>query len=156
MKLFSFLSKEKREVPVIYQIGWWAHQEILQVTSFEVEIVKSNLNLFNSISLIRYTVKGTLNHQGGSIPYIRAVHHSEQLVHAVSVFSDEDSDSIPVHANIQLTPIAAFKDLKKRVTGPVSFEFSNEYKIKSLRWGQNRFKFSCAGIERTIYLSQRK
>lgn len=156
MRLFSILSKQKRDVPVVYQLGWWAHQEILQVESFEVEVVHSHLNLFNSISLIRYTIKGFLNHSGGGVPYIRSVHHSEQRVHQGNEFLEEEQNVIPVHAHIQITPVVAFKDLKKRVGVPVSFEFSNEYKLTSLRWGQNHFKFSCAVFDRHIYLTQRK
>lgn len=157
MKLFSFLSKEKRDVPIIYQLGWWAHQQVLEVTSFEVTVVKSNLNLFNSISLIRYTVKGWLHHRAGGVPYIRSIHHSEQLIPAPNEFLDEmEENELRIHAHIQLTPVVAFKDIKKRLTERVPFEFSNEYRIKSLRWGQNSFKISCAGIDHYIRLSQRK
>jgi hypothetical protein len=156
MNSFPFLSREKKERPIVYKLDWWAYQEALEVTSFEVTVVKSDLGLFNSVSLIRYTVKGWLYHRSGDFPYIRYVHHSEKLIPWPDEFSEEEEEKMPVHAHIRLTPVVALKNLKKRVTERVPFEFSNEYKINSLRWGPNHFKFSCAGIDQHVHLCQSK
>ncbi len=158
MRLFSTLIKQKKQVPVVYKLGWWASQRMLEVTSFEVTVIKSQLNLFNSISQISYTVKGWLQAGSFGVPYIQAVHHCEQLEDMQDSFSEGNVSvlSSQVHALIQLTPIVGLKNVKKHSTGRIPFEITNEYRITSLRWGTNNFKFSCAGIESVIHLSQRK
>ena len=52
----------KMEVPITYNISWWSYQEDLTIENLEVNIIESKLNLFNSKSLISYTIKGKLNH----------------------------------------------------------------------------------------------
>ena len=44
--------KPKIEIPVTYNIGWWSYQDDLIIDSLKVEIVESELNLFNSKSLL--------------------------------------------------------------------------------------------------------
>ena len=157
MKLFSRLFSRKKTVPVIYKIGWWSNQELLEVTSFEVTVVKSNLNLLNSISVIRYTLRGTLQSDGFGTPYIQAIHHAEQLMPAPDPFAEKNEDAImPVHAHLQLTPVVGIKNKKPKTGGPIPFELTTDYKIRSLRWGHNCFEFTCAGMNRKIHLSQRK
>jgi hypothetical protein len=158
MRLFSIGSKQKKNLPVVYQLGWWAHQKMLDVSSFEVTVIKSQLNLLNSISVIRYVVKGWLQPDSFGMPYIQAVHHSEQLKHVQDSFSQEKEEifSSPVHALIELTPIVGIKNKKNSNKERVAFEIINEYNIKSLQWGANNFMFRCAGIERVICLNQTK
>ncbi len=155
MNLFSMLQYRKR-IPIIYQLGWWAHQEVFEITSFDVQVIKSHLNLLNSVSFIRYTVKGYLHKETTGMPYIQSVHHSEQLLESGNEFSEEADSVISVHAHIQITPIVHVKNTKRPAAEFIPFEFTNEYKLKSLRWGDNCFQFSCGGINRTIHLTQRK
>lgn len=156
MKLFSFLSKEKKEVPIFYQLGWWAHQQLMEITSFEVTIIESDLNLLNSVSLISYTVKGCLHEGTNGTPYIQSVQHAEYLIYAPSEFSEEEMTESPVHALIQLTPVVNIKNDEKKSTERVSFEFTNFYKIKSVRWGENQVQFRCGNIDKKIALIQFK
>ena len=155
MSLFSILPYRKR-IPIIYQLGWWPHQDMLEITSFEVQVVKSHLNLLNSISLISYTVKGYLHKGGAGEPYIKFAHHSEQLLGIQSEFSEETDTAISAHAHIQITPIVHVRNERDTIAESISFEFTNEYKLKSLRWGNNCFQFSCGGINKIIHLTQCK
>ena len=79
--LGNILSAEPRspklEISETNEIGWWAYQESLKVDSFSVEFVESKLNLFNSKSLIKYTVKGKLSNDGHWNPSIKNIHISQ-------------------------------------------------------------------------------
>lgn len=164
MKLFSFLYKTKKEIPVTYKIGWWANQHLLQIDSFDVTIIKSKLNLMNSRSLLSYTVKGKLKVQGSYMPYIKKIHHSEKMLaeHPNGSFAPARVHDGVVDAEIQLTPIVALKLHKKSKKQALqTFEFipfslSNEFTVNSLHWGENIFRLVCGSFIVEIVLWQHK
>ncbi len=155
MKLFSSFRKEKKEKPVVYQLGWWAHQHLLEIHSFDVVVLESKLNLLNNKSLIAYTVKGTLKEGVTGIPFIKYVHHSEQLLKTSDEFTVAIEDTT-ADACISITPVVEIENTSKRAEAPVEFEFTNQYWLQSLRWGNNRLSFICGAIQREITLEQRK
>lgn len=137
----------KRTIPITYTIGWWTNQSALSVTSLQIELVESKLNLFNTKSLIAYTVSGELTNQTHWKAKITKVHISERINYNTSL----DYDCI-----IEITPIVTGKENKTVQAGATSFEFKNEHQITSIQWGINRIKFVCGPIEQRIELNQKK
>lgn len=165
MKFLSSLSKPNTEVPINYQIGWWANQHLLQIDAFEVTIIKSELNLMNSHSLLSYTIQGKLKVEGSHLPYIKQIHHSEKMltVHKDGPFAPERLQGKVADAEIQLVPIVTLKPHKKTAKQPASqipqwspFSLSNQFRVSSLHWGENIFRFVCGSFEEEIVLWQRK
>jgi len=154
MKLFSIFQKEKKEVAVRYQIGWWAFQDLLKIHTFDVSIIKSHLNVMNSKSLIKYTVTGVLKQRSGYMPFIRFVHHSEHILKSENVFNEDENNSLD--AQIKITPIVGLRTNKENRFDDISFAFTNQYVVSSLHWGDNFIDFSCGAIHQKICLKQRK
>lgn len=147
----GILSNEPRspkiEIPVTYNISWWAYQENLIIENFKIEIVESKLNLFNNKSLIAYTIKGKMKYEKQWKSYIGKIHISERL--------NKDSTQ-NINRIIELTPIVRVKNNKNANGGVEEFEFKNEFIITSGNWGMNRIKFICGNKEEIIELVQRK
>jgi hypothetical protein len=140
--------KPKLEVPVTYTLGWWGNQDKLVVDSFSVQIIESKLSLFNTQSLIAYTIRGHLNYQGEWKPYIKEVQISE------SFLPREHSDVIA--AEIHLTPVVSVQVDKSKQGGIEYFNFTNQHLVHSFHWGENKVKFVCGKFERSIELFQKK
>jgi len=148
----KLLSKEplrlaKLEIPVTYQIGWWSNQEGLIIDSLKVQIVESNLNLFNSKSFISYKVSGRIEYKNHWKPYISKIHISERL--------NRDS-TLNYNRIIEITPIVKTKQDTKKKGGIVEFEFENEHKITSGQWGINQIIIRCQNQEELIEFRQIK
>lgn len=145
------LSNEPRnpkiEVPVIYNVSWWSYQDDLIIEDFKVNIVESKLNLFNSKSLISYSIKGKIKFDEKWKSYIKEVHISERV--------NKDSTQ-NVNRIIEFTPIVKVKKNKSLNGGIKEFEFKNEHIITSGKWGWNRIKLICGNKEEIIELQQRK
>ncbi|HSR37966.1 MAG TPA: hypothetical protein VLL95_03550 [Phnomibacter sp.] len=139
--------RPKLEIPVTYNIGWWSDQKALSIDSLSIDIVESKLNLFNSKSLIAYTVIGTLTYKGHWQPEIDAIHISERLNLDTTLHCDRI---------IEITPVIKDKSNDKVNGGTDKFEFRNEHTITSNHWGINRIKFICGNKEKTIELRQSK
>ncbi|WP_298540901.1 hypothetical protein [uncultured Aquimarina sp.] len=139
--------KPKTEIPITYNISWWSHQEGLVIDNFNVNIVESNLDLFNSKSLVAYKIKGRIKYDGHWKPNIKEVHISERI--------NEDSTQ-NISRIIQLTPIVEVKNDKKANGGIEYFEFTNEHMVTSGNWGLNRIKVICGNKKEIIELQQRK
>ncbi len=145
--------KAKNEIPVTYNLGWWAYQNNLQIDSFKIDIIKSELNLFNSKSLISYKISGTLKNFDNDVRFIKSVHISEKkITKEPSMYADEGN----IDAEIQITPIVGYKDSKGTKAGNSYFSFTNELKIESMGWGENLILLKCGKFEQTIKLSQTK
>jgi len=147
----GILSNEPRnpkiEIPVTYNISWWSYQEDLVIENLKVNIVESKLNLFNSKSLISYTIKGKIKYDGHWKPDIKGIHISEQI--------NKDSTQ-NINQIIELTPIVKVENDKSANGGIEEFEFKNEHMITSGNWGLNRIKVICGNKETIIELHQRK
>ena len=145
------LSQEPRlpklAIPITYNIGWWSYQKAVSIDSLKVDIVESKLNLFNSKSLISYTVIGHLSYEGHWQPTIQEVHISERI----NLDTNLHCDRI-----IEITPVINDKENKQVNGGSEKFEFKNEHTITSSHWGANRIKFICGPKEQTIELWQNK
>ena len=158
----------KLETPIIYNIGWWAYQDALQVDSFSVETVDSRLSLFNSFSLIEYNVKGQLVViTNGFKPYVEKIHMSERLILNDSTYNktlklvkdtfEIGSVDFPTQAIIEITPIINVKKSKSSKVGDiVHFDITNEHKIQSLDWGYNYYLIKCDSTEIPLVLQQTK
>jgi len=145
--IFGKLRKLKIEIPITYNIGWWAHQNAMIIEGLDIKILESNLNLFNSKSLVSYKIKGKLKHDGSWKPSIKEIHISERL--------NKDTAQ-NLNRIIELTPIVALKEDEKLNGGIEEFEFTNQHRITSGNWGLNRLKFISADIEKIIELRQSK
>lgn len=139
--------KAKCEVKEIHKLGWWTKNANMKIESFEVKVIESNLNLFNTTAKISYTITGTMKSNKGYEPYIGEVHVSE-------VYENKDSASqISVHT---FTPVMNTKSNKKFGGGDTKFRFTNEHTVSSYKWGQNRFRFVCGDFVTEINLEQKK
>ncbi len=138
--------KPKIEIPVTYNIGWWSYQDDLTIDSLKVEIVESKLNLFNSKSLVSYSVYGKMKFNDGYWEAnIENIHLSERI----------EKDSLKTRI-VEITPIISVSEKDNQKGGFKKFNFKNEQTIISNGWGNNRIKFSCGNKEQIITLHQRK
>lgn len=78
----------KLEIPVTYNVGWWANQEALSIDSLKIEIIESKLNLFNEKSLISYEVSGQLTNEQHWKAEIKEVHISWIILSLFYLFVD--------------------------------------------------------------------
>jgi hypothetical protein len=159
----NILSAEPRnpnlEISETSEIGWWASQEALKVDSFTVEFVESKLNLFNSKSLIKYTVKGTLTNKGHWKPSIKNIHISQRFLRRYNrelhPYLDTDTTKIP-EAMIEITPVIEVTNDENYNGEELDFEFTNELKLESFHWGNNWVRFQCDDKWKDLTLKQRK
>lgn len=121
-----------------------SHQNLLTIDDFSIEISDSRLNLFNSKSVIAYTIKGRLKAKKGWKPYIEKVHISERI-----------DTSKRLGVLIEVTPIVGLENVEEDITEQ-SFEFTNEHQVTSRFWGENHFSFFCGRFEEEIEVFQRK
>ena len=118
--------KPKNEIPITYNIRWWSNQENLIIDSLKIEIIESKLNLFNSKSLISYSVYGKMKIEKFWKP------------------------------KIEITPIIKVVENEKKKEGVEKFNFKNEHTITSNSWGENKIRFICGNKEQIIKLNQYK
>lgn len=139
--------RPKLEIPVTYNIGWWPDNNRLTIDSLKIDIIESNLNLFNSKSLISYKVSMSFDDVANFKPVVYQVHLSERINNDTTLNCDRI---------IEITPVMMLKENKKLKGVTCTFEFKNEYLLSSNQWGSNRIKFICGQQERIIELHQRK
>ena len=138
--------KPKIEIPVTYNIGWWSYQDDLTIDSLKIEVIESKLNLFNSKSLISYSVYGKMKFDNGHWePNIEKIHLSERI----------EKDSLK-NRIIEITPIISVTEKDNQKSGIKKFKFKNEHTIISNGWGNNTIKFISGNKEQIIKLQQRK
>ncbi len=151
----NILSAEPRnpklEISETSEIGWWPYQESLTIDSFTVEFVESKLNLKNSKSLIRYTVKGKLVSQDHLKPSIKNIHVSKRFIRK----SDGELNS-KLDAVIEITPVIQVINDRNYNGEVLDFEFTNELKLESFHWGNNWVRFQCVDKWKDLIMKQRK
>lgn len=138
--------KAKCEVKEVHKLGWWSKNPNMKIESFEVKVIGDNLNLFNNIAMISYTITGTMKSNKGWEPYIGEVHVSEQ-------YEGGDTSQVAVHT---FTPVMHTKSSKSYAGGEKKFSFTNQHTVSSYRWGANRFRFVCGDFQTEITLQQQK
>lgn len=139
--------KAKTEVKEVYKLGWWTKNPNMKVESFTVKVVEGNLNLFNTVAKISYTITGTMKANAGYEPYIGEVHVSEQY---------ENKDSANMVAVHTFTPVMSTKSSKKAKGGETKFSFTNEHTVHAYKWGENKFRLQCGDFVTEIKLNQNK
>lgn len=149
----------KNQIETTYNIGWWSHQDDLQIDSLSIKIIESKLCLFNSYSLISYTIKGEIKGDNNWKPFIDKIHLSERFTRnynrELHPYLDNDSCKLP-EAIFEITPIVEEKENRNYNGEKISFEFTNELKIESFHWGNNSIRFQCADLSKDIILKQIK
>lgn len=149
----------KNQVETVSSIGWWAYQKELKVDAFTVKVIESKLSLFNSYSLISYTVKGELKGNTNWKPYIGNVHISQRFLRAYNrelhPYLERDTSSIP-EAIIEITPLVMTIEDDGYKGEPVRFEFTNELKIQSFHYGDCWIRFKCESSQKDVILKQVK
>ncbi len=110
--------KPNYEIPITYNIGWWSYQNDLIIDEFNVEIVESKLNLFNSKSLISYQIIGKIKYKGEWKPSIKRVHISERL--------NKDTTQ-NCQRVIEITPVVKVSNKEGLNGGIEKFEINNEH-----------------------------
>lgn len=138
----------KSDVKFTSKVGWWPYQKELKITSLEVDVVDSHLNLFNSKSLIRMKIKGSMKGQNGWCPKVDKVHISERVVHAGNF-----ENSL---AEITVTPVIHVKEDKGYHSEILSFNLTQEIQTESMGWGSNTYQFYCGSKKSKLKLHQRK
>ena len=138
--------KPKNEIPITYNIEWWAYQDDLVIDSLKIKIIESKLHLFNCKSLISYSVYGKIESDYTySDSNIEKIHLSERI----------EKDSLE-NRIIEITPIVSFTEKFYKKNRVKKFKFTNEHTIISNDWGNNTIKFICGNKEQIIKLKQRK
>ncbi len=149
----------KLQIPETANIGWWAYQDALTVDTFQVELIESKLNLFNSKSLIRYTVKGQLSYKGHWKPSIKDIHVSQMFLRQydkeLHPYLDSDTAQTP-EALISVTPVIKVMNDEDYNGEELDFEFTNEIRLESFHWGNCRVRFQCSDKWKDLVLEQRK
>ncbi len=146
--LYRRQEKVKLEIPVTYALGWWSNQDKLQIDSFSVEILQSTLSLFNTKSLVAYTIRGHLPYQGEWKPYIQKIHINEHFIPSEGEYQTAEE--------IDLTPIVNVQVDHSKTGGTEYFCFTNQLYVHSFHWGENTVKFVCGKMEKTIQVMQKK
>lgn len=142
---FNKPRKPKLAVPITYNVGWWPYQDTISIDHFTITILDSRLNLFNSKSLIAYSMKGFLKHSSENQPFVRSIHIAERMIH--------END---VKAIIELTPIIKIKSSKNYKGDFIPFEITNEHLVQSMHWGPNSIIFKCGAFTKEVTLQQGK
>ncbi|MFN6945838.1 MAG: hypothetical protein ACK4ND_12895 [Cytophagaceae bacterium] len=149
----------KLEIPVTYEIGWWSYQESINIDSFKVEFVEHNLNLFNSKSLIKYRVAGTIQNEGHWKPNIKNIHISQRFLNRYNEsFPNNlkyDTAGSP-EALIEITPVIEVRKDENYNGEHIKFKFENEIKLESFHWGGNSVRFLCKDKYEDLILTQYK
>jgi hypothetical protein len=126
--LYTGPREPKNQVETTFEIGWWSNQDGLTVDNLEIEIIDSRLNLFNSKSLVSYTVSGTMTGSKNWEPYLKKIHISERFV---------NTDSTSRVGLIELTPLIGVKENDSYVDNKIPFKATNELMMESFHWGNN-------------------
>jgi hypothetical protein len=149
----------KNQIETTYNLGWWANQDNMRIDSFSVEIIESRLNLFNSYSLIKYTIKGELKGKNNWKPFVDKIHLSERFIRIYNrelhPYLDKDTCQIP-EAIIEITPVIDTKEDDNYKGETIPFKFTNELKLESFHWGNNWLRFQCENMQKDIILQQTK
>jgi hypothetical protein len=150
-KLISLLldtqpREPKNQTETTYNIGWWSHQDGLAIDEFDIKIIDSRLSLFNSRSLISYTIQGKMTDRNNWEPYLKKIHISERFV----------VDSTSRIGTIELTPVVGVKENDQYNGEQIKFKTTNELLIESFHWGNNKLILKCGQIQKEIELKQRK
>lgn len=149
----------KNEIEVTYEIGWWSYQDELKIDSFQVQTIESKLNLFNSQSLISYTIKGKLIGKKGWKPSVKKIHISERFIRYfdrdLHPYLEKDTNNLP-EAIIEITPIVGVKENDKYDGDTIQFNFTNELIVHSFHWGNNWIRFQTSEKYKDLILQQRK
>ena len=144
--LYTGPRNPKNQTETTYNIGWWSHQDGLTIDKFEIEIIESRLNLFNSRSLISYTIQGDMTDDKNWEPYLKKIHISERFV----------IDSARRTGIIELTPVVGVKESNDYNGGQIKLSTTNELQIESFHWGNNKLILKCGQFQKEIQLKQRK
>jgi len=146
--LSHHVPRPKSDVDFTYKIGWWPYQDGLTVQTLSTEVVDSTLNLFNSTTLIRIKIKGSIQYRNRWEPKIEKVHIAEEVV-----VGGNFTNSL---ATIRLQPIIGVKENDNYAGDPMPYDLTQELHIHSMGWGSNTFHIICAGITNKVNLMQMK
>lgn len=136
------------EVPITYNIGWWPYQKDLKIEGLDIEILESELNLFNSKSLIAYKISGHLFSSKNWEANIEQIHIAEYL--------NKDTIDDSYDRVIEITPVVKVSENKKQKEEFKPFTVYNEHTVTSNSWGINSIKVICGDKEQIIKLHQKK
>ena len=140
----------KSDVPIVYSLGWWPYQDYLKVENIETNIVHSKLNLFNSHSLISWTLIGSVSYTKGSWkPYIQKVHLNEKYI----LYDPNNRIYI---GDITITPIIAVIQDSTYNGEIIPFKIRIEEVLQSGSWGENKYAIHFGSLTDTLKLFQYK
>ncbi len=140
----------KSDVPVIYSLGWWAYQDCLKIESIRTEIVQSRLGLFNSHSLVSWTIRGSVSYPKGYWkPFVQKVHLSEK-------YNKYDPHNRISEGDITITPIVGVIEDSTYRSEELPFKVRIEEVLQSGSWGENKYVIHCGNIIDTLKLIQYK
>ena len=127
--------RPKSDAEFTSQIGWWPYQKNLQIDAVSTKVVHSELNLFNSKSLMEFRIKGTMKSSNGWRPVIEEVHIAERIIKGGN-FND------PV-GEIRLEPIINVIKDKSYHGETITFDINQQAIISTMGWGKNTYKVIC-------------
>ena len=139
--------KAQNEIPVSYTIDQWNSQTHLDIDQFDVNIIQSNLNMFNNKSLISYTVEGHITSTEDWKHEISHVYISDRL---------NNDSSLEVDRIFEIIPIVGNTKNKKEKAYQATFNFTNKQIINTSKWANNKILFICGEHREIIELYQDK
>mmetsp|Transcript_6698 Transcript_6698/g.10984 ORF Transcript_6698/g.10984 Transcript_6698/m.10984 type:complete len:194 (+) Transcript_6698:86-667(+) len=145
------------EVPESYHIESIGHNRALHIDSLEVQVMYSQLNLFNWQSMIQYSIKGKILSETprGSHLYIKKIHVSQRYLH----WNDSDAvgPGLP-ESSVEFQPLVGTEAVAKQFQSmsPVPFSVTNQIVMSSQHMGENIIRFMCGEHSVDISLFQMK
>ncbi len=141
--IFYKTPKAKTQIPAYYQLDYLSRDLDIVITNFQVEVVESKLNLHNNESILSYTIS-VKSKDGLTNIHVTNVYLSDRI--------EIDNDGkryriFSIFPNCILGSDSA--------TQP-NFTFTNQVKIKSTNWGQNKIQFTCSEFRQEVVLQQMK
>ena len=116
------------DVPVVRELPSTAYAKTLHIIELQAKVIQNKTNLFNSLAIVEYRVKGQMQGGIGWHPYIKNFMISKRW----------DFSSSPI-GYIYLQPDVSTKKSKKYNNEPVDFEITLQDTIRSGGWGKNEY-----------------
>lgn len=139
-----------RKVKTSDTISWRAHQDGLDVSGIDAEVINARLNLFNQTFTVKYRIRGQVRFiKGGWRPYINEAQYTERLV-------IDNLDPEKSHGDIEIVPIVKVKEDTQYRGEWLPFLIEFEKRVNAFKWGNNRYVLRSGLITSEFSVTQYK
>ncbi len=124
------------DVPVVRELPSLAYTKSLDVQEIHAKVIQNRTNLFNSVAVVEYRIKGQIQGSAGWRPYIKNFMVGKRW----------SVDHPPV-GHIYLQPEISTKRSRGYIEESIDFDVTLQDTIKSGGWGKNNY---------TVYAGSKK